>query len=328
MKQMCMVDHKLAPFHGLKVDASHKLYIPINFWFSKGTAGAALPLIALQYHEVKLIFNIAQYSDCVKQVVGSNTSLGDFSGPAPAFTNSEVASIAGSPPSTTTNIELNLYADFIFLDTAERRRFAQTSHEYLIEQLQMQGMSPVNEATLHQTRLTFNHPCKAFYWTFELDDDKFNYVKFDPFYNGLPFQIPDHYSADQEGLAYKDSTYPPYFKAGHNPIKSVQLKLNGHDRFPSRDGDYFSTVQPYQHHTRVPETYAGMYSFCISPEEHQPSGALNMSRVDNAQLTVHFNEYKDHDSQATTVKGNLYIYAVNYNVLRILSGMGGLAFSN
>jgi hypothetical protein len=98
------------------------------------------------------------------------------------------------------------------------------------------------------------------------------------------------------------------------------MNLNGHDRFSERPGSYFTLTQPYQHHTRMPKLPGiGVYSFCISPEEHQPSGALNMSRVDTANLNLTFKEAK---------AGTLYVYAVNYNVLRILSGMGGLAFSN
>ena len=114
------------------------------------------------------------------------------------------------------------------------------------------------------------------------------------------------------------------------PIQEVQLQLNGHERFSLRQGSYFHLCQPYQHHTRVPyDHWVGMYSFCLSPEEHQPSGALNFSRIDNASLKLKFKPLEtpsadDGSPQTRTV----YVYAVNYNVLRILSGMGGLAFSN
>ena len=127
--------------------------------------------------------------------------------------------------------------------------------------------------------------------------------------------------------------------------------LNGHDRFSQRSGSYFSWVQPYQHHTRCPSSnlthgsWHGMYSFCLSPEEHQPSGALNFSRIDNAQLKLVFKAGDSdfslgHGEHSPFATGNatpvdpgshtrdVYVYALSYNVLRILSGMGGLAFSN
>ena len=111
--------------------------------------------------------------------------------------------------------------------------------------------------------------------------------------------------------------------------EAAQLQLNGHERFSIRDGDYFNWCQPYQHHTRVPyDHWVGMYSFCLSPEEHQPSGALNFSRIDNATLKLDFKPAGNNFKSGTSKQRAVYVYAVNYNVLRILSGMGGLAFSN
>ena len=189
------------------------------------------------------------------------------------------------------------------------------SHEYLIEQLQFTGSeitSPIGSAvTPFSMRLNFNHPTKAIYWTAEGNND----AKLNPFYNGWVADEPEAKASIEAG------TYG--LISGENcPIDSVQLQLNGHERFSPRSGSYFQLCQPYQHHTRVPyDHWVGMYSFCLSPEEHQPSGALNFSRIDNASLKLDF--------KATSVgTRTVYVYAVNYNVLRILSGMGGLAFSN
>ena len=107
---------------------------------------------------------------------------------------------------------------------------------------------------------------------------------------------------------------------GKNPVKKAKIQLNGNDRFAERNGDYFSLVQPYQHHENTPDSFhkgINVYSFAIKPEEHQPSGTLNMSRIDTAILSL-----------ASEVSGTISIFTVNYNVLRILSGMGGLAYSN
>tara|TARA_B100001758_G_scaffold29470_1_gene20844 strand:+ start:1085 stop:2134 length:1050 start_codon:yes stop_codon:yes gene_type:complete len=210
-----------------------KAYVPLEFWFCRNI-GLALPLIALQYHEVKI--NI-EFSD---QEFGDAT----------------------------------LWADYIFLDTDERRRFAQLSHEYLIEQVQFTGGEAINSSNL-SAKLSFNHPVKELIWQ-EKDKAK---------------------------------------------LGNTKLMLNGNDRFAERDTMYFTHVQPYQHHTNIPDSGCNInvYSFALKPEEHQPSGTLNMSRIDTAQLKI---------SDITVGTGEVKIYAHSYNVLRILSGMGGLAYSN
>ena len=281
---------------------ARKLYLPINFWFSKGSAGAALPLIALQYHEVRISIEIADRSDIVRLRADGT-----------AATEAKDMDKMSEQP--------RLYSDFFYLDTDERRRFSQMSHEYLIEQLQFTGSEQTSalsasDATPFSTRLNFNHPTKAIYWTTE----EVGASGVNPFYNGKgatePVTMKDEVDGGTFGLKYSD----------YNPIADVQLQLNGHERFSVRDGEYFQLVQPYQHHTRVPyDHWVGMYSFCLSPEEHQPSGALNFSRIDNASLKLKFKAKKDGDSDHTRT---VYVYAVSYNVLRILSGMGGLAFSN
>ena len=102
---------------------------------------------------------------------------------------------------------------------------------------------------------------------------------------------------------------------GENPVVTAKLQLNGQDRFSEREGSYFDVVQPFQHHTRAPDSGINVYSFALRPEEHQPSGSCNFSRIDTAKLML---------SASGTIEN---IYAVNYNVLRIMSGMGGLAYS-
>jgi hypothetical protein len=234
--------------------------VPLQFWFCRN-AGLALPLIALQYHEVKVILN------------------------------HNLTTVFPTADATQTN---KLWADYIYLDTDERRRFAQVSHEYLIEQVQEQSLSA---STTNE--LNFNHPVKELIWT-----------------------------ATEElagALTYCELK---------RPLNAVNdtclLKLNGHDRFAARAGTYFSRTQVLQHHTG----YGGLnstavaaegasndsicvYSFALKPEEHQPSGTCNFSRIDNAQFITSAN-----------VASNALMFAVNYNVLRIMSGMGGLAYSN
>jgi hypothetical protein len=116
----------------------------------------------------------------------------------------------------------------------------------------------------------------------------------------------------------------PLFDSGKNPVLAAKLQLNGHDRFSEREGRYFNLVQPFQHHENIPATGINVYSFGLKPEEHQPSGTCNMSRIDNATLQLTLTREAVEDNRSCKVR----VYATNYNVLRIMSGMGGLAYSN
>jgi len=199
----------------------------------------------------------------------------------------------------------SLWVDYIFLDTDERRRFAQLSHEYLIEQLQFTGADTVtgnSTNSMKTIRMNFNHPCKELVWVVKPDTATDNVVAA-PYWNN-----------------FTDRNTDNQYILGRNPITQAKIQLNGNDRFAERKGSYFSLVQPYQHHEFTPSLFnngINVYSFAIKPEDHQPSGTLNMSRIDTAVLSV-----------SSSVNGTIYIYTVNYNVLRILSGMGGLAYSN
>jgi hypothetical protein len=325
--------------NGMKT--KRKLYIPINFWFSKGSAGAALPLIALQYHEVRISIELASKTEVLRKRANSVGSLGAGRTTDTRFTGTAAASMANTGDGSLAEEEVvgygsvsgddidemaetpKLYSDFFYLDTDERRRFSQMSHEYLIEQLQFTGSEVTQQITgdavvPFSMRLNFNHPTKALYWTSEVTTE--NEAAVNPFYNGWRRAEPANIKtlvASGDYAEYHDNC----------PIDDVQLQLNGHERFSVRKGSYFHLCQPYQHHTRVPyDHWVGMYSFCLSPEEHQPSGALNFSRIDNASLKLKFKGKQDAGDEAHT--RTVFVYAVNYNVLRILSGMGGLAFSN
>ena len=111
---------------------------------------------------------------------------------------------------------------------------------------------------------------------------------------------------------------------GQNPVITAKLQLNGQDRFSEREGSYFSWVQPFQAHTRTPDEGINVYSFALRPEEHQPSGTCNFSRIDNSTLQLVLSNATVEGTKTAKVR----VYAINYNVLRIMSGMGGLAYSN
>jgi hypothetical protein len=260
------------------------LYIPLSFFYTRNP-GAALPLIALQYHEVKI-----------------NLLWND-----PTFISTTAASSMPAP------VQAAIYIDYIYLDVEERRRMAQQSHEYLIEQTQFnedKGISSYN----NRIDLTFNHPVKELVWVVQ----------------------PENYTnckLNAGGTRLKPFTYD------QAAVYDQHLQINGQDRMDHRYGDYFNKVQRFQHHTGYGATNifnqsAGqpgiyLYSFALRPEEHQPSGTCNFSRIDTATLVVNMSGAVAVSSSGETDNTwNVRVYAVNYNILRIMSGMAGLAYSN
>ncbi len=293
---------------------SEILYIPLEFWFNRN-AGLALPLIALQYHEVKVNIEFRDKTECYWKSSSGSVTVGDFD-------------------------ECSLFVDYIYLDTDERRRFAQVSHEYLIEQLQYTG-EETTTTTAPKIKLNFNHPCKELIWVVQPDSvvgdtadstyygkQWFNFTDdYDKSYtNAFAFSnlgsllVPGDASAGSvPGVAAGGANavfLPVSFEDGKNPVVKAKLQLNGHDRFSERDGRYFNLVQPYQHHENVPKAGINVYSFALKPEEHQPSGTCNMSRIDNATLQLTLTA-----ATVSNQSARIKIFCVNYNVLRVMSGI-------
>jgi Large eukaryotic DNA virus major capsid protein/Major capsid protein N-terminus len=410
------------------------LYIPLQFWFCTNP-GLALPLIALQYHEVKINLDIRPIDECLWAVTSLSCNNGS--------TSSQMS--VGSTVSATiaynqSMVAASLYVDYVFLDTDERRRFAQNPHEYLISQLQFTGDESVGSSS-NKIKLNFNHPVKELIWVVQPDQNvdycssllcdsllfkvlgaqPFNYTDaIDALPNAIhafggPAEVTAGNYIDANGLfedaGALDASIPdnftgywhgpndyynepnlggpnvgvnssqnlqnalasvglsnvnqltgaqtlinnygnPYYvnHTGHNnnstvsdagtfvlsetsldmhcwgqnPVVVAKLQLNGQDRFSEREGSYFSWVQPYQSHTRNPDEGINVYSFALRPEEHQPSGTCNFSRIDNATLQLVLSNATVEGTKTAKVR----VYATNYNVLRIMSGMGGLAYSN
>ena len=265
------------------------LYVPLEFWFCRNI-GLALPLIGLQYHEVKINIQFEEAGNVL------NT---------------------GSTSSDAGSLTAALWVDYIYLDTDERRKFAQSSHEYLIEQLQFTG----RESATNKIKLNFNHPVKELIWVVHNPDATQSTANNNWFnYTGVQTTITDSGNAGNTYASLCTLLGPS--GSAENSVSGGKLILNGNDRFYSRDGRYFNLVQTYQHHENVPNNAGiNVYSFALKPEEHQPSGSLNMSRIDTAVLDLQYNG-------GTSATKQVSIFAVNYNVLRILSGMGGIAYSN
>jgi hypothetical protein len=294
----------------------HPVYLPLIFFFNRNP-GLYLPLIALQYHEVRLDIDLT----------------GDF-----------------ETYLATTGFKV--WGNYVYLDTEERRRFSQKGHEYLIEQVQHTGTDSITgNGGTKQVRLSYNHPVKelvwcatasnsanAFLWNFTSNahtsntvilrtDNSLgsaagtaNTVSMPHNMAGAPFLYNGTGGADVTYQYLEDGPVGANVSVG--PIDEFKLILNGQDRFKAQKGKYFNSVQPYQYHSGCPAPGIYSYSFALKPEEHQPTGTCNFSRIDNAQVEVKTKALIDANNET------LHMFATNYNVLRVQSGMGGLAFSN
>ena len=297
------------------------VYLPLLFFFNRNP-GLYLPLIALQYHEVRLDFDLTAY-------------FGSYFG-------------ASSPT-------FEVWANYVYLDTEERRRFAQKGHEYLIEQVQHTGGDTLGGTGANTVRLSFNHPVKELIWCYQ-NQSQTNVGNLNGMWNfstgcstvnvtcapqpsilgaALPHLVgAPHLFSNLQSITLGTGTTSNIYWVEEGtsnttalsacevgPLRDFKLILNGQDRFKEQVGKYFNQYQPYVYHTGTPYPGIYVYSFALQPEEHQPTGTCNFSRIDNAQV---FFNIKTAGSASLLQK----MFAVNYNILRIQSGMGGLAFSN
>lgn len=249
--------------------------------------GQYLPLLALQYHPIRINIKLRNLQSLF-------------------FTKSFTTNCNTLSVNSTKITDLRLFGDYVYLDVEERRRFVSNTHEYLIEQVQY--TPPISipiGATSSTVRLEFNHPIRELLWfvqrsIMETNHEYFNYSSTSILENG----------ARQDLMA------------------DAIIQLDGYDRFDRRDAGYFRLVQPYYHHTVVPTNlFIYNYCFALRPEELQPSGSLNASRIDSFVLQM--NLIADSVSGSIPARGNAItrVYATNHNVLRIINGFGGLLFT-
>lgn len=390
------------------------LFVPLQFWFNRHT-GLAIPLIALQYHDVRIHVRFA---------LRENVIIKDCN-----FDDSNVIIQ-----------DATILANYVYLDSDERRRFAQAGHEYLIEQTQFNGVERV-ESLITRYTLDYNHPTKEIIWAMKqgnylLGQAFLFYTHRDSWIDKGPdgsdsaielaacklilesisvgtdptdtaggtwseiigltiatigtinvtnntigsvwvnsqsvsigdYGITDKIAADvvvdEDGtvncnsvtttLTVRDLSFPVagmidsrhnacdplvnqfnnygiLIDGSVNPIQSALLQLNGHDRFDEREGTYFNNVQPEKHHSNTPADGINVYSFALFPEQHQPSGTANMSRIDDSRLTIRFLDSTQFFGAPAlpflNTDNELYIYGTNYNILRILAGLAGIAYS-
>ena len=286
-----------------------KLFIPLEFWFCQNH-GLALPLIALQYDGVKINIEFRNLNELHRENTFNKIQ-----------NNYKI-------PSNKKLGETVLWIDYIFLDVDERRRFSQSKHEYLIEQVQANGEEKIDADLVNVSiTLKFTNPVKEIFWVFQYEEN----IETNQWFN---------YTNNNDIFNYKCASI----------MKKAKLQLNGNDRFSEREAEYFTLIQPFQHHTNIPSSSGiHVYSFALKPEEHQPSGSLNFSRLDSVVMKMEIDNrgFKPDtilngaiqyitDTWGNEISSNpctynrasrVRFYAKNYNVLRIMSGTAGLAYA-
>ena len=287
-----------------------KMFIPIDFWFCKDVS-QSLPLIALQFHDVKIKATFRG----IKNIINSQN-----------LTNDSDITVTGLDSSNPGKPSVKLWANYIYLDVDERKRFAQEHHEYLIEQVQL-----IEKEYKHYIDVNLNHPVKSLYWVIQNDTSlisRDDYKLIDNLKNtyGNPtntvFQNTWKNSNDYLNYKIHEPVNPSHLNGitVYEHFKTMKLTFNGIDRFKPRDSTFFRTIQPMENNYTFPSKNIYMYSFCLDPENHKPSGCCNFSRIDNFSISF------TGDQSYTGYK--IFLYAKNYNVLRIMEGMGGLLYAN
>ena len=259
------------------------LYVPLQFWFCKNI-GLSLPLIALQSQEVRINLTIRNYDELI---ISSNGNT-----------------ISSSPNREQLNIiSGNLEVDYIFLEEDERKIFTKNNLQYLITQTQVYAKSLDNNNSKEQIDFSFNHLISEIIWVLQNSS----------VLNLYPY-------GGNEWFNFSSKSYKNGEVNGSDPMLEGKFIIEGNDLTEEKDYKYYRTVVPFQRHTSIPNNFIYAYSFSLHPEEFQPSGTCNFSRIDSSILEVKLSEDLE--------KPIIQIFAINYNILNISEGMGGIEYSN
>jgi len=279
------------------IKSPYDLYIPLQFWFNRRN-GLALPLISLQHQDVTLKTKFRNLEDCSyiedqKQII---VDVNNLETSERLFLNEAVENLD-------IDIEVSVFVDYVYLDRQERKLFAQSSHEYLIEQVQRTTFKDIN-FNKESFLLDFFHPCKEIIWVAQQR-------KYTENIDGWTKLRWDNYtiSDNNEG----------------NIIKNAEVIMNSYVRVEKKNGNYFNYVQPWQCHRNTPSDGINVYSFSLFPEEFQPSGSANFTKLTRVTLNLEFDE-SFFPELADPEELELRVYATNYNILRFVGGMAGCAY--
>lgn len=231
-----------------------ELFIPLHFWFCRNI-GSALPIIALQYHQVEVVVQFTEFDKC--WCLASNDAINHY------------------PKQV--KLEASLLIDYVFLDLEERKLFAQKNHMYLIDQLQC-SLDNVITGEYGNIDLNFNHPIKELVWVVQRTDVQNIIV------NKTGTQI---LHAGNDWFNYRPSLV--HGGSNNETFVSGVLYMNGMQRFKPRSAAYFRQYVPYMRHSRMPSKHIYCYAFSLNPQSIQPMGACNFSRIENIKLALTFN---------------------------------------
>lgn len=274
---------------------TRKIYVPLTFWFNKDI-GNALPLVSLQYSEVELTIELRPWIQLYQLYYNKSGKLGFYS-PNIYIQAHQFHNFVSNIPKTfllsETVVDCKCYieANYIYLDDVERSYFAYKPLDYLIEQVTLVERPNVQPTTVLD--MVLQNPLKEIIWVLKRSDQNVYNSWFD------------------------------YLDRFEKIMHSAKIMFNGVDRFDEKESEYFNYLQPYQHHTGNPKDGLYVYSFSIFPEEYQPSGSVNASRINNIQFYMTCREPRD-----STYSYNASLYVINYNYIRISSGLCGLVYSS
>jgi len=320
-------------------DSDTNCYIPLPFWFNKNP-GLAIPLVALQYHDIKLTIKFSNFSNIATTYI-------------PQLNYNNIFNLSDS---------IQFYGDYVYLDTPERRQFVANSHEYLIEQLQKKSSQNQNTIKLAFKGLikeliiagTPNSPFPINTYTSDnyvekyikdiacvtIDTGHWTYIRsgYNTYTTFTSYNKPWIYSSNGLGtpnpIVVSTKPYMYSYADYNNELNdnisrtnvTMKLVLNGKDQMTARNLKYFTRKTVWESHTGIGSGNWGRIAvipFCLYSEDHQPSGGINFDVFSDARLV-----FDNFDSTISEQLNSLDIYAVNYNILKVTSGMGGVVYSN
>lgn len=266
------------------------IYVPLSFWFNRFN-GLSLPLVGLEYHDTSFEIKLKKFSECA--YIEDDDCITE--------------TLDNLYEDSRAQVQVNLMLDFIYLDGPERRKFAQSAHEYLIDVVYLMEDLDIDRDE-HTIFLDFNNPIKELIWVFQ----KTSRIKNKNGHNKCQWT---NYGVNTDGTK--------------NPLLSARLELNGYTRIDDFEGGYFNLLQTHNFHTNSPVDGINCYSFSLIPEENQPGGTCNFSRISLARLNLEIDSsmfIADGSDEENTDTVRLRVYGRGQNVLRIIGGMAGLAY--
>ena len=340
---------------------ARRLYIPFLFWYCLNS-GLSIPLIALQYNELYIDVTFAPLNELIRignPPISPKRLFGDYQN---SEFNINIRNYLLSLGYDQNNVfyyftqnnwqsNSNLLCNYIYLGDDERKMFAQTTHEYLITQTQFnlfQGL----KAGPNYLETTFVHPVKEVFWVLTMDNldlsnNWYNFTGLDnsnsfefwqsqlKYYNYSNFYEPELSYITQNFTNFVNSVKAQsvykltnqqaqtYFGNYYSIMQSAQPVFNNNDRMEVEEHAFYQNLEVFKYHSGLPPQGIYVLSFALKPEEHQPSGTQNFSRLDYQEFRVNiFNTYPIED------RFNCYFFAINYNVFRIIGGMGSTVFAN